>query len=172
MSLPSDVRSAYERGRLRDALISAVPVLVLPILGIVLTRCAAGAVVLGIVLLVAFVAARWRGQSWAQGAAIGVLAGALAAAAPICLWLDGAGCVGPACPGWCAPVCGIAGVVAGIFVGLRARDLRALATGALVASVSAALGCWPLGLAMGAGAVAAIGVGALGGRMGRAALAR
>lgn len=167
MSLPVGMRSAYERGRLRDALNSTLPLLALPIVGIALSRCALGAVAVGVVLVLGFVLARWRGQSWSQGAVVGAIAGAIAAAAPIGLALDGAGCVGPACPSWCARVCCAAGLIAGVILGFRARDLRALATGTLVAATAAALGCWPMGLAMVGSAAGAIVFGALGGRFGR-----
>ena len=172
MSLPSKVRGAYERGRIRDAAVSALPVLLLPALGIGLARGALGAVVASGVLVVGFAILRWRGQSWSQGAVVGVVAGAVAAAAPFCIALDGSGCVGAACAAWCLPVCGGAGVVAGLIVGARSRDLRALVGGAVIAAAAAVLGCWPMGMAMAASAAAAIAAGVLGGRLGRIALGR
>lgn len=169
MSLPSRVRGAYERGRLRDAIVAALPVLLLPALGIGLARGAIGAVVASVVLVLGFAILRWRGQSWSQGAVVGVVAGAVAAAAPFCIALDGSGCIGAECATWCLPVCGSAGVVAGIIVGTRSRDLRALASAAVIAAAAAALGCWPMGLGMVGSAAAAILAGVLGGRLGRLA---
>ena len=49
MSLPPALRGAYERGRLRDAAVSALPVLLLPTLGIGLARGAFGTVVASVV---------------------------------------------------------------------------------------------------------------------------
>lgn len=170
MSVPSTVRGAYERGRLRDAALSALPVLLLPALGIGLARGAIGAVVASVVLVVGFAILRWRGRSWSQGAVVGVIAGAVAAAAPFCIALDGSGCVGSACATWCLPVCGGAGVVAGIIVGARSRDGRALVSGAVIAAAAAALGCWPMGMAMVGSAAAAIVAGVLAARLGRLAL--
>jgi hypothetical protein len=74
MSVPSAVRGAYQRGRLRDAALSALPVLLLPALGIGLARGAIGAVVARVVLLVGFAMLRWRGRSWSQGAVVGAIA--------------------------------------------------------------------------------------------------
>ncbi len=165
MSLPPTVRAAYERGRLRDAARAALPVLVLPIAGIVLAHFAAGAVCVGAALLVAFLAARWRGQSWSKGAVVGVVAGALAAVVPACLAVQGGGCAGPACEGWCAQVCGSTGMIAGILVGRQARDLQALSAGAGIAAAAVALGCWPMGGATVVGAAGALVVGAVGGRL-------
>jgi len=167
MSLPPSLRGAYERGRLRDAAVSALPVLLLPALGIGLARGAIGAVVASAVLVVGFAILRWRGRSWSQGAIVGVVAGSVAAAAPFCIALDGSGCVGTACATWCLPVCGAAGVVAGVIVGARSRDLRALMSGAVIAAAAAALGCWPMGVAMVGSAALAIVAGMLGGRLGR-----
>lgn len=171
MNLPPRVRGAYERGRARDAAVSALPVLLLPALGVGLARGAIGAVVASAVLVGGFAFLRWRGQSWSQGAVIGVVAGPVAAAAPFCIALDGSGCIGTACATWCLPVCGGAGVVAGLIVGARSRDLRALASGAVLALAAAALGCWPMGTAMVGSAAAAVVLGAVGGRLGRKALA-
>ena len=170
MNLPPRVRGAYERGRARDAAVSTLPVLLLPALGVGLARGATGAIVASVVLVGGFALLRWRGQSWSQGAVLGVLAGAIAAAAPFCIALDGSGSIGAAWAAWCLPVCGGAGVVAGMIVGARARDARAFASGALLASVATALGCWPMGVGMVASASAALIVGALGVRIARAAL--
>lgn len=170
MTLPPALRSAYERGRVRDAMVSALPVLLLPALGIGLARGAVGAIVASVVLVVGFAFLRWRGRSWSQGAVLGVVAGAVAAAAPFCIALDGSGCVGTACATWCLPVCGGAGVVAGIIVGARSRDLRALASGVVIAAAAAALGCWPMGLTMVGSAAAALVAGVLGARLARIAL--
>lgn len=172
MSIPPALRGAYERGRLRDAALSALPVLLLPIGGILLAGGELGAVALGLGLVAAFVVARWRGQSWSQGAVVGVLAGGVAAAAPICLALGGAGCLGSGCGAWCAQICSAAGVLAGIIVGRRTRDWRALGTAAAVAVAAGALGCWPMGIAMVTSAAGALLLGALGGRMGRWVMSR
>jgi hypothetical protein len=164
------MRGAYERGRARDAAVATIPVLLLPVVGIGLAEGAVGAVVASVVLVGGFVILRWRGQSWSQGAVVGVVAGGVAAGAPFCILLDGSGCVATACAAWCIPVCGGAGVVAGVIVGTRSRDLRALVSGGVLAAAAAALGCWPLGLGMVVSAGAAIVAGAVGARIARTAL--
>lgn len=167
MNLPPELRGAYERGRVRDAAISALPVLLLPVIGIGLAKGAMGAIVASIVLVVGFGVLRWRGQSWSQGAIVGVFAGAVAAAAPICIALDGSGGIGKACATWCLPICGTAGVIAGLIVGARSRDLRALFAGVGLATAAAAIGCWPMGATMVGSAATALIVGVVGGRLWR-----
>ena len=114
------------------------------------------------VLVAAFLVARWRGLSWAQGALTGVTAGIVAAVPPLCLAAEGLACAGAGCPRWCASLCALAGALAGVYLGARARDARALVVGAAIAMAAAALGCWPVGIGVVAGTTATIMMGGAG----------
>ena len=149
--IPKALRSAYERGRMRDAVIHSV--VVAAIVGVLLVAAGRSIpqLVLGAVLVVVFLISRWRGMSWAQGAAVGVFAGVVAALGPSCVVMQGGACVGPGCTAIGEAVCAIGGVVAGVVIGLRARDRRALVAATVVAVLESAIGCWPFGLAAAAG---------------------
>lgn len=161
MTIPNPIIHAYERGRLRDAMLGAIPFVVLVVVAVAASGATMGARALSVALLGGVILAGWRGLSWSRGARIGLLGAALAILAPAGLVAAGWACGGPGCGGWCASVCGTAGVVGGLIIGLKSRDWSMLATGALIVSVAAALGCWPMGVGVVVSTVAAVGIATL-----------
>lgn len=172
MILPFSVRDAYERARIRAALLQSVPVLGLLGVCLAVAGVGIGPAVVSAGFIAAFVLARWRGMSWGQGALVGAVAGAFAAAIPVCLLLDGGGCIGPACASACAPICLTAGGLSGAIVGIYARDWRARATAAALAVGAAALGCWPMGVGLVASAAGTLLLGTFGGMAVRSVIRR
>jgi hypothetical protein len=153
--IPTHLRRAYERGRLRDAAIESLIVTVLVGIAICLGRVAWGQLALAVALVGTFLLARWRGLSWAQGALVGAAAGVIAMVAPAVLLAHAPVCVSPSCASWCQTFCAAGGAIAGVLVGLRARDGRALLVAAPMAVFATAIGCWPMGVAVVLGTAAA-----------------
>lgn len=163
MTMPNPILYAYERGRFRDAMLGAIPFAVLVVVAVAPSGASPGVRALSAALLGGVVLAGWRGLSWSRGARQALLGSALAILAPAGLVAAGWACGGPGCSGWCATVCGSAGLVGGFTVGLKSRDWSMLATGMLIVGVAAALGCWPMGVGVVASTVAAVGVATLSG---------
>lgn len=156
MSLPADLRAAYERRRFCDAALQTLPLLLLPLLVVALVPGPAVPMLVGTCWMLVFGIARWQGRSWGQGALLGLAGGLIAALPALGMSATGLGCVGGSCGWWCMTLCGSAGVVGGIFVGLRAGDMRSFVTGATVMVLAGVLGCWPMGVGMAGGTVVAI----------------
>lgn len=156
MNLPSSVRLAYERGRVRDAALQSLPVVFVAAAVFAATGGAAAQAGLMGLLLGVFLLARWRGLAWGRGAVLGVLAGTGPALVSACLMAQGLGCVGPGCAAWCTQICGAAGALGGALLGVGTREPRALMAGIFLASTAAALGCWPMGMGMLGGMLGAL----------------
>lgn len=156
MPTPSQFAAAYERGRGKRALADALPLL--PLVGAAVGASAAWAQgVLAPLLLAAFLFLRWRGLELGRGAMYGVAAGALPLLVPTVLAWNGMAC--DACPTWCRVACGVAGGLGGVVLGSRARTAKSLVAGAVVATLAALLGCWPMGTATLLGMLVALAVG-------------
>ncbi len=167
MTLPPTLRRAYERGRLARAAGEALPVALLPLAGLCLSEPRPGPAILACGLPVCFAIARWRGQSWARGALIGVIAGAPALLGPLCVSALGLPCAEGDCARWGTILCVSVGALAGTAVGCCANEPRALGTALGFALVCAALGCLPLGGGVVLGALGALLLGLLGAQIAR-----
>ncbi len=141
-------RRAYERGRLRGALVRGAAAAALAMPGFLVCNQTAWATacVAGFALVVA--AGRFRGESYEAGSRAGALAGILPCLLPaalravnpdLCLMLTRQGL-------W---ICAAGGVAAGVVLGLRAHAARGASFwGSALAALAfgAALGCMPAGL--------------------------
>lgn len=162
MRTPSQFATAYELGRSKRALADALPLLP-PVIAAVGAGCwleVGSALVQGVVapvLLGAFLFLRWRGLELGRGAMYGLAAGALPLLVPTVLAWNGMAC--DACPAWCRVACAVAGGIGGVILGSRARTAKSLGAGAVVATLAALLGCWPMGAATLAGMLVALAVG-------------
>lgn len=162
MTLPPELRRAYERGRALRAALESAPLLGVPLALACGPELHVGRVILACGLPLAFAVARWRGRGWGRGALLGVVAGAPALLAPLCLLRTGVTCGGPECLQSTAWLCAGVGALVGVAIPSLEREPRAQATAAALALAGAALGCWPLGLGVVAGVVLALALGATG----------
>ena len=152
-------RRAYELGRLRGALLlgAGAALLALPAFWLCRTEPSATICLAGFGLVVA--AARWRGESFDEGARAGALAGILPCLLPAVLCRIN--------PVLCADLfarvpwlCAVGGAAAGAILGWRTRTASGLPFwGSALAAMGfgAALGCLPAG-ALGFVALAAGGI--------------
>lgn len=146
------VRRAYEWGRLRHGarwLVWTTPLALLASCGCTpLMQVGLAGGVLGVLC----VAMGWRGGVAGRAVGPGLLAGTVPLAAGLVLaWADH-GCAAPACLSMCVPVCGGAGLAAGLAVvlwGQQASSSRRALTleAAAVACVAGGMGCLALGAA-------------------------
>lgn len=162
MTLPPELRRAYERGRIASAALETTPVCLLPLTSLCLGELSLATVALCCALPLAFGIARWMGRGWGRGAVIGVLAGLPAMLAPLCLSVAGHPCDGATCARWSGLLCVSVGAAAGAVIGARVLDLPARLSALGLATLAAALGCMPFGLGVVGGAVLALGVSAAG----------
>ncbi len=145
------VRASYERNRLRNAIVLALPVLLFPMLGCCLGTAAQTACVVGALLVIAGTWALWRGQAAGRAWWPGLLAGMVPLALALAARSYGHVCLRGSCTSLCVPACALGGVVAGLGVAYAARKNRAPATyavtGALAAMLVGCLGCSCVGFA-------------------------
>ena len=143
-------RGAYERGRLRDAIVAAWPVLLAILIALRLGHSIAWIAAIGTALLVAVVALRWRGREIGRGVGPGLMAGIAPLIIPALTvnTLNTCSAVSCAdnCALWCRLSCVGAGIVAGALVGFRAANvgpgwLRFLVSAIAVAAATGAMGC-------------------------------
>jgi hypothetical protein len=144
-------RRAYERGRLRAAVLGAWPVVALASVCLVLG--ARWWIVLAVASLHAALVVVFlqRGRAAGRAVTTGWLAGSL----PLVVSLMGCrvphACGGGSCVAWCLPGCLAASLVAGVVIVRRALDRRAEAretafAAAVVAALTGGMGCTMLGL--------------------------
>lgn len=149
--LRDDARRAYERGRLRSAVLGVWPVVALASVCFALGM--RPWILLGIAGVHAIVVATLlhRGRAAGRAVTTGWLAGSL----PLVLLLLGClvphACAAGACVAWCLPGCLLASLVAGIVIVRRTRrrpeEAREAALAAtLVAALTGGMGCMMLGL--------------------------
>jgi hypothetical protein len=156
-------RRAYERGRLRGALVRGAGAFALALPGFL--ACGRGpwaaACLTGFALVV--VAARVRGGAVEDGMRAGVAAGILPCLLPAALrvldpsWCDLLFARGP----W---LCAIGGVAAGVVLGVRSRTARRGAfwgSAAVTLALAATLGCLPAGAMGFAGLLSGVAAGGL-----------
>lgn len=160
------IRSAYESGRARDAVVQSLPALAVVLTaalllgGDVVRMMAALGVALAVWLLL------WRGQALGAGVFPGVAAGLVPLATATFMGATGDCCAagGHECSMTCIVACSCAGAASGLglAVALRDRPASALA-GAVIAVGVGMIGCAPLGyssaLGMAVGALLALGAG-------------
>ncbi len=175
-ALTARARRSYEWGRARAGLRGAWPLaLVLP-LALVTQGAARAPTTLAVAatLLVLAIVLGWRGGTFARGATAGFFAGLPPLILPAIVMARSHGCAecqlmgtGLAGDRWpeCLIACTMGGVLAGVFVGLRAaREARSpwrfAASAALVAGITGALGCSLVGAAGAVGIFAGLTLGA------------
>jgi hypothetical protein len=151
--LSARARRAYEIGRWRWALQIAWVVAALVAASFVVAGASFVSAGVGVALLGAAAALRWRGGS----AAAAVRAGFAAGLVPFALLLalkcgSGAFCSFGVCMTHCAHFCALGGLVAGVLLAARARHHGAdvaefLVAGSAIAALTGLLGCFVGGLA-------------------------
>lgn len=151
---PDDVfktaTAAYERGRLRWAALSVLPLAIVPLGSYAVGQRLGSSIFLGAALLGAGVVMLWRGQEWARGLSTGLKAGVVPLALSHAAALYGHVCTPSGCTSLCVPACALGGVVAGLIVAVAAArsvaPLKVLAAGGATACLVGAFGCSCVGL--------------------------
>ena len=118
------VRRAYELARLRRALWSFAPILVVVVGATLIGGRYAVAMPTGVLLFAGGVLALWYGREPGRGVLPGAVGGSLALVLALCANQMGHLCTGERCMSWCLPACVVGGVLAGgivSFVGFRQR---------------------------------------------------
>ncbi|HTJ46665.1 MAG TPA: hypothetical protein VL463_31380 [Kofleriaceae bacterium] len=168
MEVRERARRAYERAQIRIGIETAAPLIVLVPLAMVLHQGGMPSSVAPIAFALAAIlfASGWRGDGWRRAAPIGLLAGLPGLVIPRLVLAPLGHC--PACDpmmidaATCFLVCGGAGMVAGITIGvLAARDaspVRFAIGAAAIACLTAALTCVVAGMAGIAGVAAGVAV--------------
>jgi hypothetical protein len=137
--------TAYERGRVRWAAASALPMAVIPIASFAVGQRWLSSVALGVVLLALSTFLLWRGQSAAQGLTAGLKAGLVPLVLAHGANLYGHICTSSGCTSLCVPACALGGVMAGAIIGFTARKSRAplqvFGWGAVTSCLVGAFGC-------------------------------
>ena len=162
MTLPPELRRAYERGRVASAALATTPICLLSLTSLCVGEPRLVSLALCCALPLAFGVARWMGRGWGRGAVIGVVASLPALLAPLCLSVAGHPCDGATCARWSGVLCVSVGALAGAVIGARVIDVPARLSALGLATLAAALGCMPFGLGVVGGAVLALGVSAAG----------
>lgn len=144
--LVAKARTAYERARLRRAVLHALPSL---FLFVVLVLEGRAHDTLSLLASVAMFPTSVLALHLGQGAAAAVFPSLLFGLVPFAIVRiaesTGHVCLGEACVSWCLPACLIGGVVGGVLVGVRGRRERDRAGYALTAItlvfLAGAIGC-------------------------------
>lgn len=150
--LEQRTRHAYERGRVKFALLAALPVVVVAaicsrVAHETMLGCGVGAAMF--VLAVVFF---WRGRGLGRGVLPGIAAGSLPFVAMLAAQMYGHSCTGSTCM-VCIPVTALSAAIAGIVIGRFARRSNHVAASWVSAAVFATL--------IGSIACACVGVGGL-----------
>lgn len=145
-------RHAYERGRLRHALLAAWPVLALAALALVLGGRPWAVVPVALVLLALVVALLHRGGPRARAVVPGLLGGSLPMLAGLLSCRVPHACAGPGCLDGCMLICFASAVLGGAFVArschaIAPGDRDTLVAGGIVAALAGGLGCIVVGTA-------------------------
>lgn len=142
---------AYELGRVRGAARAAWLLVPLATACALVTGAGEKCACLGVLLLAAAVALRWRSRQGAEGVAVGLLAGVVPLVAGLVVARMDPGCVGAPLLSPCAVLCFATGLPAGVWLGLRAArgrlDALSRTAAVVVAVLAASLGCVGLGAA-------------------------
>ncbi len=143
----SRASSAYERGRVRWAALSALPLAIVPIASFFVGHRLGSSVGLGVALLVGATVMLWRGQSYARGLTLGLKAGFIPLVLSHGANLYGHLCTASGCTSLCVPACIAGGLVAGLWIALSAARApwQVLASAASVALLVGSFGCACIG---------------------------
>lgn len=156
-----EASSAYERGRVKWAAISALPMAVIPIASFAIGQRLLSSVALGAALLLLSTFMLWRGQAPARGLTAGLKAGLVPLVLSHGANLYGHICTSSGCTSLCVPACALGGVVAGALVAWSARRASSpgavLGWGAATACLVGAFGCSCVGVGGIVGMVAGTG---------------
>jgi len=137
--------AAYERGRMRSAIVSALPLIVVPLASFAIGQRLVSTIVLGAMLLLLGVLLLWRGQELSRGLATGLKAGLVPLVLAHGASLYGHVCTPAGCTSLCLPACALGGVTAGLIVALAAArsvaPVRVLGSGVATAWLVGAFGC-------------------------------
>lgn len=127
-------RRAYEWGRLRRALLGALPLALLIGPALALTPRVVPTVILATTLLLGAIGLLWLGHGYPRAALLGVAAGALPLGLVLCSSRLGHACAGSMCMEFCFATSALGGAAAGAFIGSWAFEKRVSALLLLTAS--------------------------------------
>ena len=117
-------RRAYEKGRLRDALLTSLLILVPAVACLQAWQATAFAAGVSALLFVAFGYAKWRGGELFTGALSGLVVGSLPIVFVLGLRMfDTHLCFEEMCVSMCVPMCFGSGLLAGLILAVRAQSL-------------------------------------------------
>ena len=117
-------RRAYEWGRLRRALLGALPLALLIGPALALTPRVVPTVILGAMLLLGAIGLLWFGHGLPRAALLGVAAGALPLGLVLCSARLGHACAGSMCMQFCFGTSALGGAAAGALIGSWAFEKR------------------------------------------------
>lgn len=164
-ALRERARRAYERGRIQRALVSAIPLVVVAVIGGALARDVRVAALVGASMYVVAAVAFWRGRGLARGVLPGVAAGVVPFVAMHAARMYGHVCGGAMCFSVCIPAAALGGLVAGALIGRFARGstevMRSWGSAAAFAALTGALACACSGVGGVLGLVAGLLVGSV-----------
>jgi hypothetical protein len=149
-------RRAYERGRMKRALMTCAYALPMVAFSVVVRGPTAGILAAGALLVAVIFWMSQRGGALARSIGPGLLAGVPPFAVPLVLHAIGhpcamGGCMTPACAAICMPACAVGGAVAGIVIGVSTlveskQPLSTLIGASVIAILAGTLGCWFAGV--------------------------
>lgn len=137
--------SAYERGRLKWAAVSVLPIAVIPLASFAIGRQLITSALLGVALLAVGTALLWRGQGFGRGLTVGLKAGLVPLVLSHAANLYGHVCTANGCTSLCVPACVLGGAAAGFVIASSAIRTPArwqvIGAGAVTACLIGAFGC-------------------------------
>lgn len=156
----------YERSRLKNAALAAIPSLLLPALACVVGGRLAFSAILGGAIWSAVVLLAWKGQAWGMSVPSGLMAGAVPLSLALLAQKIGHVCTPQGCTSLCVPMCAAGGAIAGVVIAAAARrspmPLVTLGCGAALSLAVGSMGCSCVGasgmLGMVVGLVASTGL--------------
>jgi hypothetical protein len=144
------LRSAYEHGRARRALVSALPVFPLGLLAWLIVRDGLVVAAATLALFVSTALFFWRGRDFARGVLPGALAGVVPFLAMVTLRGSMGAMSGASCVAHCVPASALSGLVAGVAIGTFAAragsPARAWLSAGITATLVGALACACMGV--------------------------
>ncbi len=164
--LLTQAMAGYERSRLKNAVLAALPGLLLPLIAFAVGGRLMASVTLGLAVLASVVWLAWRGQAWGRSVPGGLAAGVFPLGLALAAQHIGHVCTPQGCTSLCVPMCAAGGVIAGAVVSAFARlspsPRITLGFGAALSLAVGAMGCSCVGsagmLGMAAGLSASTGL--------------
>jgi hypothetical protein len=146
IELRARARRAYELGRARLGAKAAAAALLIAAAAVALGRPLDLTALLSAALAVLVAALAFRGGASGRAVWAGLSAGSGAMLLPLAVLTAGCRLFGPACLRFCLPACVVGGAAMGAALAILARrqeqgEREFLASGAVVAAVTASLGC-------------------------------